>query len=102
MHTETQDGKSLLDAHFANATALIKRFLRRVRQNALNKVTSPAELAEALADQGGLKHCGVQLVCFDTEVSQRLASIKELLKPTAEEMAEYFSRANEYRYFPVR
>jgi hypothetical protein len=27
VHTETQDGKSLLDAHFAHATAFIKRFL---------------------------------------------------------------------------
>jgi hypothetical protein len=67
VHSETQDGKSLLDAHFAHATALIKRFLKRVRQNLLNKVTSPAELAEALADQGGLKNCGVQLIIFDLD-----------------------------------
>jgi hypothetical protein len=100
VHSETQDGKSLLDAHFAHATAVIKRFLRRVRQNLLNKVTSPAELAEALADQGGLKHCGVQLLCFDAQVSERLASIKELLEPAAKEMTDFFSRANEYRYFP--
>jgi hypothetical protein len=33
VRTETQDGKSLLDAHFAHATALVKRWLRTIVQN---------------------------------------------------------------------
>lgn len=52
VHTETQDGKSLLDAHFAHATAIVKRYLRRVRNNRLNKVTSPSELVDAISSRG--------------------------------------------------
>jgi hypothetical protein len=100
IHTETQDGKSLLDAHFAHATALVKRFLKRVRQNCYNKVASPVDLAEALADRGGLKNCGVQLVNFDTDVNDRLVKLKATLEPASKQMNEYFSRANEFRYFP--
>jgi hypothetical protein len=100
VHSETQDGKSLLDAHFAHATALIKRFLKRVRQNLLNKVTSPAELAEALADQGGLKNCGVQLIIFDLEVTRKLEELKQQLSGACKQMGDYFGRANEFRFSP--
>jgi hypothetical protein len=98
VHSETQDGKSLLDAHFAHATALIKRFLKRVRQNLLNKVTSPSELAEALADQGGLKNCAVQLVNFDLEVCRQLAELQKQLHGASKQLGSFFARANEFRF----
>jgi hypothetical protein len=100
VHTETQDGKSLLDAHFAHSTAKVKRFLKTVRPNMINKVTSPSELAEALSSHGGLRHTGVQLVCFDQEVAKVLSTIKEMLDPSSEAMGEYFARANEFQYYP--
>ena len=100
VHSETQDGKSLLDAHFAHATALIKRFLRRVRQNILNNVTSPVELAKALADQGSLKNCAVQLVTFDLDVSSKLEELRLEIEPASTKLGDYFARANEFWFFP--
>ena len=100
IHTERQDGKSLLDADFAHATALVKQFLKRVRQNSYNKVASPVDLAQALADRGGLKNCGVQLVNFDKDVNDHLLKLKATLEPASKPMDDYFSRANEFRYFP--
>jgi len=80
LHSETQDGKSLLDAHFAHATALLKRYLKRIRNNRLNKITSPNELAYGLADLGGLQNCGIQLVVFDEDVCKKLVTILEKYK----------------------
>jgi hypothetical protein len=100
IHSETQDGKSLLDAHFAHATALIKRYLRRVRDNRLNQVTSAFELVEALCSLGGLQNCGAQLVTFDKDVSNKLAALAIRLKAAADKMKDYFARANEINYFP--
>ena len=102
VHTETQDGKSLLDAHFAHATFLVKRFLQRVRANKQNQVTSPGELVGALAYNGGLQNCGVQLVLFDGEVMEKLERIKEddMMKKAVKKLKEYFGRCNEINYFP--
>lgn len=73
IHTETQDGKSLLDAHFAHTTALIMRYLRRVQDNQLNKVTSASEMiVDGLCFLAGLQNCGAQLVGFDKEVAEVL------------------------------
>ena len=102
VHTETQDGKSLLDAHFAHATALIKRYLRRIRQNKQNQVTSPGELVDALSHTGGLQNCGVQMVGFDGEVFAKLESINSdpMMRKAVKKMKEYFGRCNEINYFP--
>ena len=100
IHTETQDGKSLLDAHFAHATALIKRYLRRVNDNQLNKVTSASEIVEALSSRGGLQNCGTQLVSFDSDVCSKLDDLAGRFGDIPNKMKEYFSRANEITYFP--
>jgi hypothetical protein len=91
VHMETQDGKSLLDAHFAHATALIKRYLCRVRDNRLNQVTSAFELIAALCSRGGLQNCGAQLVAFDRDVSNKLEALANRLKGVSETMKEYFA-----------
>lgn len=87
-HLETQDGKSLLDAHFAHAAALIVRYLKRIRDNQLNKVTSPFELVYALSDLGGLKYCGVQLVSFDDNVDEKLAIVQQQYSKALEAMKD--------------
>ena len=66
----------------------------------LNKVTLPAELAEALADKGGLKNCGVQLVNFDLQVSRKLEELKKQLGGASKQMGDYFARANEFQFNP--
>jgi hypothetical protein len=53
IHTETQDGKCLINVHFAHATFKVHRWLKSVQQNMLKKATTPRELADALASDGG-------------------------------------------------
>lgn len=101
VHTETQDGKSLLDAHFAHATAIVKRYLRRVRNNRLNKVTSPSELVDAISSRGGLQNCGVQLVGFDDDVAKKLKMLSDDMSLASKKLKEYFTRCNEINYFPL-
>lgn len=102
VRTETQDGKSLLDAHFAHATALIKRYLKRVRDNEQSQVTSPSELVEALSALGGLQNCGTQLVLFDGSVEKKLKELcgNDQMAKASKKLKTYFGRCNELTYFP--
>ena len=90
IHTEMQDGKSLLDAHFMHAAALLKRYLCRVWQNRVNKLTSPGELMEGLCALGGLQNCGAQLVAFDEDVAKALKDISDELKVVSAKLMDCF------------
>lgn len=79
---------------------MIKRYLRRVRDNRLNQVTSAVELVDALCSLGGLQNCGAQLVVFDSEVSNTLDALATRLKGASDKMKEFFPRANEINFFP--
>lgn len=100
VHTETQDGKSLLDAHFSHGTAKVIRSICHVIDNRLNKVTSASELVEALSSLGGLQNCGTQLICFDSDVSRALEELSNRLDDVGDKLKEYFNRANKINFFP--
>lgn len=99
VRTETQDGKSLLDAHFAHATALIKRWLKTINENKLKQASSPESLTKALSYRGGLQNCGVQRVNFDSDVKKSLVELAAELAPVSSKLKEYFSRCNELEYY---
>lgn len=101
MHSETQDGKCLIDAHFAHATFHVLRYLKSIRRNRTQQATTPLELVIALASFGGLQNCGVQLVSFDEESKfAKLEAYANVVSSVCTEVQEYFSRANEIVYFP--
>jgi hypothetical protein len=92
IHTETQDGKGDIDAHFARATAHLINFMKTSFSNRIRAIATPKGLAAALAWRGGIKHSCVQLISLDRS---KLDDICKALAPVVGEMKKYFSRANE-------
>ena len=68
-HTETQDGKSELDAHFAKAMRFLIRFMLTFDEedNVVKKISTPDCLALSLSCNGGMTNSIVQLVSFERE-----------------------------------
>jgi hypothetical protein len=74
------------------------RYLRsRVDKADYRKVCTPKELAEAIADNGGLQNGGVQLLMLDRN---RLDEIEEVIAEVSTAAKEYFSRASTYSFLP--
>ena len=53
IHTETQDGKSSLDAHFACAMRFLSRFMQTWYRNHITRINTARGLAYALSSKGG-------------------------------------------------
>ena len=67
IHTETQDGKGILDAHFSVSTQHLRSFMKNVRPNCIRHIKTPKALAAALAWNNGLANSIVQLVEVNRE-----------------------------------
>ena len=102
IHTETQDGKSLLDAHFATATRWVKEYLKLG-----NNAATSSQLVGALSSNGGLPNSTVSLIRHNRErlkvlitslslLSHRLSSIK---KRTNEIVYHYSNSAGQIQSF---
>ncbi|EFX76844.1 hypothetical protein DAPPUDRAFT_106758 [Daphnia pulex] len=57
IHTETQDGKSVLDAHFARSSQIVDDLSKEG-----NDVVTPTQLVTALKSYGGLENCVAELI----------------------------------------
>lgn len=68
IHSETQDGKSLLDAQFARAWAKVKSWARQG-----HNCTTPTELVAALISDGGLPNTMAEIIEHDRAALQLLA-----------------------------
>ena len=92
IHTETQDGKGLIDAHFAKGSAHLIRFMKTSQQNRILTIATAKGLAAALAWGGRIQNSFVQLVSLDRDKLTKLsASISRVVK----EIKAYFSRCND-------
>ena len=96
VHTETQDGKTILDLHFGVSTKQINTFMKTWRTNRITKIQTPKGLALALSYNKGMRNCIVQLVEFDVSV---LNTIKDVLEDMKDLANTYFSRANNIYYY---
>lgn len=94
IHTETQDGKSLLDAHFGRCTGQITQFL-----NKGNDVATAAQIAGALLDRGGLPNSCVNLICHDRNHLDKLAAAVDKVVKAA---SKHFLRINDVHFHPSR
>ena len=95
IHTETQDGKGLIDAHFARGTAHVQQYMRNSSPNRVRSIATPRGLARALAWNGGIQNSIVQLI----EVNQdRLGKLEACIEETKKKSSEYIPRVNELRY----
>jgi len=94
-HSETQDGKTLLDAHFASMNKHLLSFMKMYKKNTTTRIQTPSGLASALSFRSGLRNTMVQLVECDRDVMEEWVSI---IEPTAKKARDYFSRANHVFY----
>ena len=63
IHTEIQDGKTLLDAFFATCMKFIQNYLAvAYEDNQVAKICTAKELGAALAFRGGMKNTMIQVV----------------------------------------
>ena len=95
IHSETQDGKTILDAHFASMNRHLVSFMKMYKQNRITRVQTPRGLASALSYRSGVRNTMVQLVEHDCDTMDLWA---RKIEPTAKKAREYFSRANHIYY----
>ena len=95
LHTETQDGKSLLDAHFATSNRHLLNFMKTWRTNRITRINTAQGLSYALSFNFGLKNSMVQLVEFDFP---KLESLKAIFDKLITKCGSYYSRANEITF----
>lgn len=91
IHTEVQDGKSLLDAHFGRCTGQITQFL-----NKGNDVSTAAEIVCALLDRGGLPNTATCMIQHDRN---RLDELATKVERTAAKLAKYFLKVNDVIFY---
>ena len=91
IHSETQHGKTILDAHFASTNRHLKNFMMTYKQNRITRIQTSQGLAYALSFNSGVKNTVVQLI----ELSETtLTQIATTLDPIVKKGKEYFSRVN--------
>ena len=95
IHTETQEGKGLLDAHFARGTRQVFKYIKTCKQVENKKVGTSGELAGALAWNGGIQNSIVQHVRVDREF---LKTFEESMDSCSTAALDYYSRANDCFY----
>ena len=91
VHSETQYGKSLLDAHFVTTNRHLINFTKTLQENWVTKINSPRGLSWALSFNEGAKYSMIQLVNFNWET---LDTIQNILKEATTRCSEYKSWAN--------
>ena len=86
-HSETQDGKILLDDHFATTNRHSLVFMKVWRDNRVTKIQTPAGLAFALSFNAGIRYTMVQLIEPNRSILQ---SLEYELMEVVKVMKDYF------------
>ena len=60
IHSETQHGKTILDAHFASTNRHLKNFMLSYKQNRITRIQTPHGLAFSLPFNSGVRNSMVQ------------------------------------------
>lgn len=92
LHTETQDGKSALDAHFGRGSSQVDSFMKHSRPNRIQAIATPKGLAAALAWNGGLTNCAVMLIEVDR---LRVEELRNSVKDASNLAKKYIKRTND-------
>ncbi len=95
-HSETQDGKSLLDAHFATSNRHLVTFMKTWRDNRVTRINTAKGLSHALSFNLGLKNSIIQLVELNRT---RLEELKNIFSNLMKQCGEYYSRANCIKFY---
>ena len=92
IHTETQDGKTVLDAHFARCMRFLNHFMKTWKRNKVTRINTPKGLGFALAWNGGMTNVMVQVVRTNREF---MSKVQQLFEPILKVMKQYFTRVNQ-------
>ena len=65
IHTETQDRKTVIDAHFARYMRFLSHFMKTWKQNKITRINTANGIGFALAWNKGMKNVMVQVVNTD-------------------------------------
>jgi len=98
VHTETQDGKTILDAHYARCNQHLRHFLSEIKTNKVVKINTPLSLGIALSQHGGMKNVAIQIVRTDYIRSR---SIELQFEEVSKGLKLYFSRLNHAYFYPL-
>jgi len=90
IHTETCDGKCLIDAHFAMAMRFVDEYIGEE-----NNAAGPHEVFKALAHRRGIPNSFVQLVSIDRE---RALARELAYKGVLDKLKTMVKRQNEIKY----
>jgi len=96
IHTETQDGKTVLDAHFATCMRFLTHFMRTWYKNRVTTINTPNGLGYALAWKGGIPNVMVQVVKINRH---HVEKIFKKFQPISNQLKKYFSRVNMKHFF---
>ena len=95
IHSETQHGKTILDAHFATTNRHLKNFMLTYTQNRVTRIQTPLGLAFALSFNTGVRNTIVQLIeLSDTNMKELSFAIDPIVKNSK----TYFTRVNHIYY----
>ena len=97
IHTETQDGFTILNAHFARMMKFNQRYMTTCVENQVVKINTPSALGFALAHNGGVRNVGVQVVNTNVEHTNKIE--KSFLEVT-KRLKTYFTRVNHAYFYP--
>ena len=91
VHTETQDGKTILDAFFARCMKFVKNYISIHDTNKVKKIGTALELGKALSHGGGMNNTMVQVLTTNKEVTSK---IEKKFEDVIKGFSKYFSRVN--------
>ena len=91
IHTETQDGKTILDAFFARCMKFVKNYISIHDTNKVKKIGTALELGKALSHGGGMNNTMVQVLTTNKEVTSK---IEKKFEDVIKGFSKYFSRVN--------
>ncbi len=95
IHSETQHGKTILDAHFASTNRHLKNFMLTYTQNRVTRIQTPHGLAFSLSFNTGVKNTMVQLIELN---EMKLNEISIALDQVVKNSKTYFTRVNHIYY----
>ena len=79
IHTETQDGKTVFDVHFARCMRFISHFMRTWKRNKITRINAANGLGFALAWNGGMKNVMVQVIRTDQTQMNNIQQVLNLI-----------------------
>ena len=91
LHTETQDGKTILDAFFARCMKFVKEYMAVIDTNKVKRIGTAEELGKALSHNGGMRNTMIQVVATNKDHTSK---IEKKFEDVIKGFSKYFSRVN--------